>query len=107
MQQRDDHMQDRRAHSRIRLDDTAWIAVDEHCSLPCVVFDRSLSGVRVALPEADQVPDLFVLTLDSSREVLVCRTVWRKAEEVGATTDMPGAVVRPSRSSLRRQPAPE
>ena len=98
-------MQDRRAHTRIRLDDTAWIAVDEHSSLPCVVFDRSLSGVRIALPEADQVPSLFVLTLDTSGEVLVCRAVWRKSEEIGASTQLPGAV-RPPRASLRRQPAP-
>jgi hypothetical protein len=33
------------------------------------------------------VPERFVLSLDASNEFLVCRAVWRKAEEIGAITD--------------------
>jgi hypothetical protein len=77
------------------------ISIDEHRSLPCIVYDRSESGVRVALPDAEIVPDRFVLSLDAGSEVLVCRALWRKAEEIGAATDERG-MVQVIRPSLRR-----
>lgn len=83
------------------LNETGSISIDEHRSLPCIVYDRSLSGVRVALPDAEIVPERFVLNIDASNEILVCRSVWRKAEEIGATTNEP----EPARPSLRRTPA--
>jgi hypothetical protein len=78
-------MFERRSASRTLLNETGSISVDEHRSLPCIVYDRSLGGVRVALPEAEIVPDSFVLSIDASSEILVCSAVWRKAEEIGAT----------------------
>ncbi|MGU3667823.1 PilZ domain-containing protein [Methylobacterium sp. A49B] len=80
-------MFERRSYPRTRLNETGSISVDEHRSLPCIVYDRSAGGIRVALPDAEIVPEHFVLSIDASKEFLVCRAVWRKAEEIGATTD--------------------
>jgi len=98
-------MLDRRSAPRTFLNETGSISVDEHRSLPCIVYDRSVGGVRVALPEADIVPERFVLSIDGSSEILICRAVWRKAEEIGAATNDPKAG-RSSRPSLRREAAP-
>lgn len=98
-------MFERRSAPRTRLNETGSISVDEHRSLPCIVYDRSSGGVRVALPEAEIVPDSFVLSIDASNEILVCRAVWRKAEEIGAATDQPEAV-RPGTLGLWRELEP-
>ncbi|MGH1573055.1 PilZ domain-containing protein [Methylobacterium sp. P31] len=98
-------MFERRNAPRTILNETGSISVDEHRSLPCIVYDRSVSGVRIALPEAEIVPDSFVLSIDASKEILVCRAVWRKAEEIGATTDQPDAV-RPGRLGHWRELEP-
>ena len=98
-------MLDRRSAPRTFLNETGSISVDEHRSLPCIVYDRSLGGVRVALPEAEIVPERFVLSLDASNEILICRAEWRKAEEIGAATNEP-ETGRSSRPSLRREPEP-
>jgi hypothetical protein len=99
-------MFERRRAPRTFLNETGSISVDEHRSLPCIVYDRSLGGVRVTLPEAELVPDTFVLSLDASNEILVCSAVWRKAEEIGATADGAPAV-HPGRSDIGQalQPA--
>jgi hypothetical protein len=88
-------MFERRSAPRTLLNETGSISVDEHRSLPCIVYDRSLGGIRIALPEAEIVPDRFVLSIDASNEILVCETVWRKSEEIGAATDEPGAIRLP------------
>jgi len=69
------------------LNQTGSISVDEHRSLPCIVYDRSVGGIRIALPEAEIVPDRFVLSIDASNEILVCQAVWRRLEEIGAATE--------------------
>jgi hypothetical protein len=99
-------MFERRSASRTLLNETGSISVDEHRSLPCIVYDRSLGGVRIALPEAEIVPDSFVLSLDASNEILVCSAVWRKAEEIGATTNGVSSL-HPGRPAAREalQPA--
>ncbi|SDO48478.1 PilZ domain-containing protein [Methylobacterium phyllostachyos] len=94
-------MFERRSSPRTLLNETGSISVDEHRSVPCVVYDRSMGGVRITLPEAEIVPDRFVLSLKASNEILICRAVWRKLEEIGAsteTTELP----RPAQSGLRR-----
>jgi hypothetical protein len=98
-------MFERRSAPRTLLNETGSISVDEHRSLPCIVYDRSSGGVRVALPEAEIVPDSFVLSIDASNEILVCRAVWRKAEEIGAATDQPEAA-RPGTLGLWRELEP-
>lgn len=77
-------MIDRRAQPRIRLDVPGRICLDEHRSLSCLVYDRSEAGIRVTLPEADLIPDTFLLEIEQSPTFYVCRLVWRKGEEIGA-----------------------
>jgi hypothetical protein len=98
-------MFERRSAPRTRLNETGSISVDEHRSIPCIVYDRSAGGVRVALPDAEIVPDSFILSIDASNEILVCRAMWRKADEIGAATDAPEAA-RPGRLNLRRELEP-
>ena len=93
-------MFERRSAPRTLLNETGSISVDEHRSLPCIVYDRSAGGIRIALPEAEIVPDRFVLSLDARNEILVCRAVWRKREEIGAATEMSDPVRPESLESL-------
>lgn len=94
-------MFERRSSPRTLLNETGSISVDEHHSLPCMVYDRSTGGVRITLPEADIVPDHFVLSIKASDEILICRAVWRNLEEIGAATET-AALPRPAKPGLRR-----
>lgn len=87
-------MFERRSAPRTILNETGSISVDEHRSLPCIVYDRSVGGIRIALPEAEIVPDRFVLSIDASNEILICQAVWRRLEEIGAATET-SALARP------------
>jgi hypothetical protein len=98
-------MLERRAEPRTQLVNvTGQISVDEHNTLPCVVSDRSTGGVRVTLPNPELVPELFVLTIDGSGEVLVCCTAWRKADQIGARADTPENVRVLQSGLVRRHP---
>ncbi|MCJ2012868.1 PilZ domain-containing protein [Methylobacterium sp. J-076] len=77
-------MNERRAASRTRLDVPGRICLDEHRSLSCLVYDRSEGGVRVTLPEAELIPETFLLEIAQATTFFVCRTMWRKGEEIGA-----------------------
>jgi hypothetical protein len=77
-------MNDRRAKPRLRLDMPGRICLDEHRSVSCLVYDQSEGGVRVTLPDADIIPETFLLEMNDAPTFLVCRTVWRKGEEIGA-----------------------
>ena len=92
-----------RSEIRTRQNVTGRILVDEHSTLPCIIFDRSFRGVRVALPDTEPVPHIFVLAIDDTGEVFVCRSAWRKVDEIGAMADAPPNAGF-GRSSLRRKP---
>lgn len=97
-------MIERRTEPRTYLADVSGrILIDEHRTVPCIISDRSASGVRVTLPGSEDVPDAFVLTVDETGEMLVCRAAWRKVDQIGCIMDDHTTAVRP-RSILRRQP---
>ncbi|MGU3538615.1 PilZ domain-containing protein [Methylobacterium sp. A54F] len=77
-------MDDRRAATRNRVNEVGSIAVDEHTSIPCLIFDLSSLGVRLTMLDAHIVPDSFVLSSGYMSEARVCTTVWRTDEEIGA-----------------------
>ena len=77
-------MQERRAVPRQRLDESGLITVDEHTSIPCMIYDLSESGVRLVSLDAGAVPDTFILAAGRNPEVRVCEIVWRTQEEIGA-----------------------
>lgn len=96
-------MLERRSQSRTHLNVVGKISIEEHQSLPCIVFDRSTAGVRVTLPDAELVPNFFVLTIVLTGEVLVCSAAWRRGDEIGCTTSPPTSG-RAVRSRRLRQP---
>ncbi|KQP61396.1 hypothetical protein ASG40_01515 [Methylobacterium sp. Leaf399] len=77
-------MLDRRQSPRSRFDEVGSIAVDEHTSLPCIVYDLSQSGVRLTLPGTDAVPQTFVLTAPCIEGARICMVAWRDDETIGA-----------------------
>jgi hypothetical protein len=97
-------MTERRTEIRTRLNITGIILVDEHGTMPCIVSDRSASGIRLTLSCADELPDAFILTVDDTGEALVCRAAWRKSDQIGCTADalMTAWLAQPA---VRRQPA--
>jgi hypothetical protein len=97
-------MIERRYETRTVHNTPAMILVDEHRTLPCIVSDRSATGIRVTLPSTDDVPDTFILTLDSSDETLVCRAAWRKPDQIGCIADplVPAWIVG---RTIARQPS--
>ena len=98
-------MIERRTETRTYLSDvTGRILIDEHRTVPCIVSDRSSSGIRVTLPGPEDVPDAFVLSVDYTGEVIVCRSAWRKADQIGCSVDAPVAAWRPP-SRIQRQTA--
>ncbi|CAA2140351.1 MULTISPECIES: PilZ domain-containing protein [Methylobacterium] len=78
-------MNERRIDERRRKDEAGLIAIDEHTTLPCIVYDISASGVRLILPETALVPDTFILHSACIEGIEVCRVVWRSDETIGAT----------------------
>ncbi len=75
---------ERRASLRTRLDESGLIAVDEHTTLPCLIYDLSEHGVRLVSLDATCVPEVFLLAARPFAEPRVCRVVWRGSEEIGA-----------------------
>ena len=81
-------MMERRAEDRTRLAISGMILVDEHRTVPCIVSDRSATGIRVTLPNTEDLPDVFILTFDDTGEALVCRAAWRKVDQIGCIADV-------------------
>lgn len=77
-------MHERRSAPRQRLDENGLIAVDEHTSIPCLIYDLSERGVRLVSLDAGAVPETFLLAAGRLAEVRVCEIVWRTQEEIGA-----------------------
>ena len=77
-------MQERRAAPRHRVDESGLITLDEHTSIPCMIYDLSESGVRLVSLEAGAVPETFILAAGKVPDVRVCEIVWRTHEEIGA-----------------------
>ncbi|GJE15880.1 PilZ domain-containing protein [Methylobacterium marchantiae] len=82
-------MLERRIDERRRKDEAGLIAIDEHTTIPCIVYDISTSGVRLTLPETALVPDTFILHSACMEGMEVCRVVWRGEETIGATFGTP------------------
>lgn len=97
-------MTERRAKDRTRLNIIGVILIDEHSTVPCIVSDRSARGIRVTLPSAVDVPDVFILTMDEIREALVCRTAWRKPDQIGCMAEVL-VTAWSAETTLSRRPA--
>jgi len=61
----------------------AWIRAGRDAKpKPCVLWDRSEDGARIAVAHANKLPATFTLLLDKSVRRL-CRVVWRSGPLIG------------------------
>ncbi|GJE75212.1 PilZ domain-containing protein [Methylorubrum suomiense] len=75
---------EQRAEPRLRVGEAGLIALDEHSSVGCLVHDVSNGGVRITLPDAAIIPDVFLLVASCLPAATVCRVIWREDEMIGA-----------------------
>ncbi len=76
---------DLRKDSRRLMSHTCWIVTGAK-SQPqqCQLSDASDSGGKIAVPDAEKVPDKFILLLtENGAAARKCKVVWRKDREVG------------------------
>lgn len=84
-------MSDRRAQPRCRVEEGGVIALDEHRSIACIVYDLSSRGVRLTMPDTSEVPGTFLLSSRYLGDAHVCVAMWRTPEEIGARFERPRA----------------
>ena len=75
-------MLERRSEVRSLVDEVGTIVIDEHTSIPCVVYDLSGSGVHLTMLSTAEVPDTFILDGPSVAS-RICEVVWRTDESLG------------------------
>lgn len=73
--------------------------------MPCVLWDRSDDGARIAAPHSSKLPETFTLTLDKSMNRL-CRVVWRKGPLMGVQFIEPADGDDESDATFVRKSAP-
>lgn len=76
-------MFERRVAERVRIDESGIITVDEHTTIPCIVYDLSETGVRLTMPTTHAVPATFLLDAPCFGSG-VCEVAWRTEESIGA-----------------------
>jgi hypothetical protein len=76
---------ERRQAPRRNLNAPGWIRLDGGFGLrECKVVDVSTSGVRICLPFAGKLPETFTLFLSKNAQGHRVRTIWRRANQIGA-----------------------
>jgi hypothetical protein len=81
---RDDGQEQRRS-KRVPRRSAAWIELaGDSARIPCVIWDISDGGARLAAPRPRELPPAFklILTRDGDAERL-CQVVWRSDKQVG------------------------
>lgn len=82
-------MLERRSAARSRIDEVGLITIDEHTSIPCIVYDLSTTGVRLTLPDTSTVPETFLLHAECCGGPQWCMVTWRGDEMIGAMLHRP------------------
>lgn len=75
-------MLERRSEVRTLVDEAGTIIIDEHTTIPCVVYDLSESGVHLTMLSTAEVPNTFILDGPSVAS-RICEVVWRTDESLG------------------------
>lgn len=84
-----EHLQENRNEQRrakrVPRRHAAWIELAGHDErIPCVLWDISEGGARVAAPRVNTLPAVFHLALtDDGLARPLCRVVWRSERQVG------------------------
>src|SRR5262249_21842623 len=84
-EQRQIARQERRQAPRRNLNSPWWIRLDGGFGLrECRIVDVSIAGVRICLPFARKLPETFTLLLSKHAQGHRVRTIWRRANHIGA-----------------------
>lgn len=84
-EQRQIGRQERRQSSRRNLNAPGWIRLDGGFGLrECKIVNVSISGVCICLPFAGKLPETFTLLLSKNAQGHRVRTIWRRANQIGA-----------------------
>lgn len=75
-------MRERRRRRRVLYAVPSGIRSDVGKPIPCVLWDDSETGARLAAAHATKLPEVFTLVSDKQSSRL-CRIVWRKSPLVG------------------------
>ena len=99
-----------RRSKRVHRRQAAWIVLDGGMTeLPCVLWDVSDGGARIAAARASLVPDAFDLFLSKDgKSHRFCRVAWRRGGYLGVQfVDHASAIIdrAPDPASMRRKPA--
>jgi hypothetical protein len=102
---------EKRKRRRVRTRHAAWIRNSPNAKLiPCVLWDQSDTGARIAAAHSNKLPDVFTLINDKEAAPRACRIVWRKGSAVGVqfieSIDEADAIAAaPSRKPQQAEPA--
>jgi hypothetical protein len=84
-EQRQIGRQERRQLPRRSLNAPGWIRLDGGFGLrECRIVDVSIAGIRICLPFAGKLPETFTLLLSKNAQGHRVRTIWRRANQIGA-----------------------
>jgi len=74
-----------RKSKRVQRRQAAWVVLDGGCTqLPCVLWDISDGGARIAAARASALPDTFGLFLSKDgKSRRFCRVAWRRGGYLG------------------------
>jgi hypothetical protein len=77
---------DKRQAPRRVVNAPAWIRLDGgFATKECKIVDVSTVGIRLSLPFSAKIPATFTLLFSKHAQGHRVRTVWRRANEIGAT----------------------
>jgi hypothetical protein len=74
-----------RKHERQRMRRAAWLLLGNGAApMPCMIWDLSKGGCRLAAPHADRLPVVFGLAMSQdATDRHSCHVVWRRGTYVG------------------------
>jgi hypothetical protein len=76
---------ERRRSPRRALNSPGWIRLDGgFATRECTIVDMSNAGVRLSVPFAANIPATFTLLLSKSHPGRRLRTIWKRADVIGA-----------------------
>jgi len=84
-----------RRHPRLLVLKTGKIAIAETPGgagdvIDCAVFDLSIGGACILVPNPARIPDVFQMSVGRD-DIYTCRVVWRALKRIGVTFQATGS----------------
>lgn len=103
-----DSRREQRKAKRTPRRQAAWVVLDGGAQLPCVLWDISEAGARIAAARAGGLPDVFGLFLSKDGKARrFCRVAWRRGGQIGVQfvdEAVANIDLEPRPAWMRRQP---